>query len=235
MNQQVHEPNSPRRAAQTAVELPHFDPTDHLSAHCRAAMGAIGQLRTWPENRVLLRAGEIANSVLMLKKGVLRVTCHTLDGNEVLRPSPPVGKLIGLYSVLSGLPFHFTLIATTPCEVIHFQTGRLRALMREDGLVAMEFAELQARRTWSLMNQAVERQLTSTAHRLHETLLHLAKTSGAKFPDGTRVRISQSDLASLVGSSRPHVNTCLHELQDEGLVKLGYRSILVHPLGDDAS
>ena len=82
------------------------------------------------------------------------------------------------------------------------------------------------------MNQTVERELASTAYRLHETLLQLARTTGVKAPWGTKVSISQSDLAALVGSSRPHVNTCLRELQDEGLVKLGYRSILVHEFED---
>jgi len=221
-------PHSASRAARAALELPHFDPTDHLSPACRSALAGIGQSRTRPEGQALLRAGDVARSVLMLKSGRMRVIGVSQAGAEVQRPSPPPGKLIGLYSVLGDLPFHFSVFTATPCEVIHFDKARLRSLMRDSGDIAMEFAELLARRTWSLMNQTVERELASTAYRLHETLLQLARTSGVRSPSGTKVTISQSDLAALVGSSRPHVNTCLRELQDEGLVKLGYRSIVVH-------
>jgi len=235
MNAQPEHRPSASTVARAALELPHFDPTDHLSASCRSALSTIGQLRSWPEGRPLLRAGEVARSVLMLKAGRLRVIGVSQGGTEVQRPSPPVGKLIGLYSVLGDLPFHFSVVTATACEVIHFETGRLRQLMRDNGNIAMEFAELLARRTWNLMNQTVERELASTAYRLHETLLQLARTTGVKAPWGTKVSISQSDLAALVGSSRPHVNTCLRELQDEGLVKLGYRSILVHEFEDPAA
>lgn len=222
------EPKQADPRARLASELPHFDSTDHLSPACRSALAEIGQLRSWNEGQTLLRAGEVAKSVLILKSGRLRVIGTSRSGAEILRPSPPVGKLIGLYSVLGKLPFHFSLLTATVCEVIHFDTVRLRKLLLDRGEIAVEFAELLARRTWSLMNQTVERESESTAFRLHETLQRLARTSGVRSPMGTKIVISQSDLAALVGSSRPHVNTCLRELQDEGLVKLGYRSIFVY-------
>jgi CRP-like cAMP-binding protein len=46
-------------------------------------------------------------------------------------------------------------------------------------------------------------------------------------PDGVMLRVSQSDLAQAASASRQRVNQQLQHLQEQGLIRLGYRNIVL--------
>jgi CRP-like cAMP-binding protein len=45
--------------------------------------------------------------------------------------------------------------------------------------------------------------------------------------DGVQLRVSQSDLAQAAMASRQRVNQQLRHFQDKGLIRLGYRNIVL--------
>jgi len=60
-------------------------------------------------------------------------------------------------------------------------------------------------------------------------LLDLAQTLGQPEGDGTRIQvaITQSDLASLIGSTRQSVNAALGELEESGAIRREGRQLVV--------
>lgn len=64
-------------------------------------------------------------------------------------------------------------------------------------------------------------RVQATLQRLH------ALGAGRPVVGGFALRVSQYDLACMVGSSRQYVNLQLRHLQEIGMVRLGYRSIVL--------
>lgn len=211
-------------------KLTRMNTFDQLTGATRAALAEIGQVRSWHDGDVLQRAGEPAAALLLVRRGRLRLCATSASGAEMQWPVVGPGKLVCLYSAVGGLPFHFTTIACGDCTVVHFETGRLLALMERNAPVACDIAKLLARRFWGLMDERVEGHQASVAHRVYAVLRYMAAQRGVPRPHGNEVRISQQELATMVGSSRPHLNTCLRQLQQGNLIEIGYRSILVREL-----
>ncbi len=64
--------------------------------------------------------------------------------------------------------------------------------------------------------------------RVREALLELIEGEpGAEITQPVRIGITQQDLANLIGASRQKTWEALKELQDLGVLRLKYRSILV--------
>ena len=62
--------------------------------------------------------------------------------------------------------------------------------------------------------------------RVAKALVRLAHSAPAA-RDGITLRITQQDLAGMVGATRESVNKQLHVWQDEGMVQLGKRLIVI--------
>jgi CRP-like cAMP-binding protein len=64
--------------------------------------------------------------------------------------------------------------------------------------------------------------------RVRKTLIDLMVKEAGAMPDGpTKIKITQQDLANLIGASRQKTWQTLKELEDAGVLRLMYRSILV--------
>ena len=68
--------------------------------------------------------------------------------------------------------------------------------------------------------------------RLARVLVELSVSYGAPRVDGVviDVRLTQQELATLVGAAETTVHKVLRELRDEGLVETGYRATIIRNL-----
>jgi hypothetical protein len=75
------------------------------------------------------------------------------------------------------------------------------------------------------------------SHRVRKTLIDLTVKESGTMPDRPiKIMITQQDLANLIGASRQKTWQTLKELEDSGVLRLMYRSILVlapHKLRND--
>lgn len=219
--------HAPDEAAIAARRL-RINTLDRLSSHTREALAGIAYRRSWADGDVIHTAGDLASSALVCDEGRIRLSRVTVHGTESLRRWIGTGELLGLAFVIVAQPFDFTIAADGPCRTTHFPAARLRELMRADGQMALELAGLVAHKLIELADVVVEESGEPLDLRLYYTIVRLARISeGTRLPDGQELRISQSDLASMVGSSRQYINPLLHRLQDKGLIRIRYRSVVL--------
>lgn len=199
-----------------------------LGAYARERLRALAHKRHWEDGDVLLRAGEIPKSVIAIEQGLLRISQVAADGSEHLHAAVQPGALMGLGSVVGQLPMGFTVVAQGACTSIHYDAQALLALMRQDGEVALELAAVLARWGQEQRNLAVEKQLLPLIGRLHTALRMLRLQGvGRAVAGGFELRITQYDIACMLGSSRQYINPQLRQLQQMGIVRLGYRTIVL--------
>ena len=119
-----------------------------------------------------------------------------------------------------------TVGATMPAE-------RFRAIARADPAVAALVPKLLLHRFEAALSFTADAVSAKLPHRLARRLLAhgLAVGQDLGSPE-VELRISQTDLARMLGASRSKVNEELRRLQDAGLVRIGYGRIsLLHCKG----
>ena len=214
----------------TAVGGPAPDTSRHdaLSARTRASLERISHERSWRDGDVLLHAGIVPRWVIGLQEGRLRVSRIRSNGIEDLRKGTRPGGTLGLVAVVAQRPFPFSVTAAGPCTTRLYDAKQLLALMRSDGDVALDLARILALRAAELEEATLDDRDESLLERVHAALLRLhALGAGRPVSEGFALRVSQYDLACMVGSSRQYVNLQLRHLQEVGVVRLGYRSIVL--------
>jgi CRP/FNR family cyclic AMP-dependent transcriptional regulator len=73
----------------------------------------------------------------------------------------------------------------------------------------------------------VEVALLGLPQRLAKTLLRIIDAPRRQTANRNELRLSQYELANLVGASRESVNKCLHEWQRAGIIRMEKRAIKI--------
>ena len=172
--------------------------------------------------------GDRADSVYLLQEGRMKITALSEDGHEVVHGIVGPGEIFGYTSTILGIP------RTTSAQAL--ETSLICEIHRKDleTLLSM-YPELsfQLLKSVGLRLKKAEAQLVNVicndvSHRVREVLLDLMVKESGKVPDQPiKIKITQQDLANLIGASRQKTWQALKELEDSNVLRLMYRSILV--------
>ena len=198
-----------------------------LTARTAKALHSVGVLRHWTEGQVVLSRGQSTSTALLLVKGRLRVSVTTPEGEEQLLRWMLPGEISGLSSVFAETTYPADLVAVGATQVLHIERARLIDLISHDPAVAVDLLRILGLRINQLFDTLADQGMHSLEQRVWAALERIAKFNSVAVPDGVMLRVSQSDLAQAVMASRQRVNQQLQHFQDKGLVRLGYRNIVL--------
>jgi CRP/FNR family cyclic AMP-dependent transcriptional regulator len=191
-------------------------PPGDLSRDCpKARIAAI------PHRGAIYRQGESANTVYCVLEG--QVTIARLNAAGALLTTAVLGSGEFFGAALSGAgKAEDTARAKGAVRLWRAPIEEFRALLRSHPDASLELVSLLARR-----QRQMERRLEGFAFkrveaRLAETFRELSGGFAMRCEHGfgQHLRLSQQELADLVGASRPVVSTLLNRLRDKGV--LGY-------------
>jgi CRP/FNR family cyclic AMP-dependent transcriptional regulator len=152
--------------------------------------------------------GEVAYVVLA---GTLKVSVIQTNGRELTLALLGPGEVVGELSLADRGGRSADVVALEPATLLWIDRGTLQHLRRDIPLITENLIRLLARRL-RLANAQLEAMATLDVHgRVARQLLALGDTLGERAPDGVRIplRITQSELAALVGATRVRVNEVL--------------------------
>lgn len=198
-----------------------------LTARSAKALHSVGVLRHWTEGQVVLSRGQSTSTALLLVKGRLRVSVTTPEGEEQLLRWMLPGEISGLSSVFAETTYPADLVAVGPTQVLHIERARLIDLISRDPVVAVDLLRILGLRINQLFDTLADQGMHSLEQRVWAALERIAKFNSVAVPDGVMLRVSQSDLAQAASASRQRVNQQLRNFQEQGLIRLGYRNIVL--------
>jgi CRP-like cAMP-binding protein len=169
-------------------------------------------------------------TTFIILSGLVRTYYLSPVGREVTMAFWSTNDLIGGPAFFGERPRHiWSAQAIEPTRVLAISTTILEGLARELPAVALGIiAALSFKLHWvSLMLQTMATE--SVTQRLATLLLRLGETYGEPAAEGIVIRypFSQTDLASMVGASRPWVSTMFGRLQKQGIVAMRQRQIAI--------
>lgn len=179
----------------------------------RLALARDGVHRHVAAGARVMRRGEAADFVLLVRTGRLEVCRETAEGERIVLRSLGPGAVLGL-TTAAGAPATAEVLAAEPTEALLLPGRSLRALFGRRPEVALRALAHLADLLGRLTDQLEEERSLS----LDERLLATLRREG----EGLReLRLTHGELASRVGATRPNVSRALARLEAEGHLRRG--------------
>lgn len=195
----------------------------------RQALERVAQLHLLRRGHTLYVSADLKGAVCILRSGRLKLARLSRDGREFILEIVEPGALFGHLST-SEDPVPETIAeAFEDSLVLAVSRAEFEAFLRSRpdlALMVVKSIDLRLRSTESRMEDLVFRDIPG---RLANALLRLADTYGIATDGGVSVgfRITQQELANLIGASREMVNHTLSGLRRKGVVALKGRTIII--------
>ena len=190
------------------------------------ALASRGRVRRYPAGAIIFREGDRGDSLHVLMDGSVRVTVLSARGAEVTVALLGPGEFVGDLALLDGLPRSANAVASEPTKTLVITRDDFRKWLSERpraSLALLEALSQRVRRTDEILADLTFLDLPG---RLAKRLSALATERGGAAA-AVRLRITQAELASMLGVSRESVNKQLNEFARRGWVKLGRGSMTV--------
>ncbi len=178
--------------------------------------------RSYPAGQTLFHMGDEGGSLYIIERGRVKVTIPSSSGEELILTILGAGDLLGELSLFDGKPRSATVHALEETEALSLHREDLLALMRSRFDVVEKILAVLARRIRDTDMLLAESHFLDITSRLAKKILDLGDAFGVR--DGERVRIgvkmTQKDLASMIGATRESINKQLKALRDLGLLRI---------------
>jgi CRP/FNR family cyclic AMP-dependent transcriptional regulator len=131
------------------------------------------------------------------------------------------GEHFGEMAILDGRPQYVTAIASKEAEVLAIYRDDVLAFLREHAEAALQVALSLCLRLRHITELLADIAFLDLLPRLAKRLCQLAETPQRAAVDGATIRVSQEDLAEMVGATREAVNKQLARLREMTLIETG--------------
>lgn len=203
-----------------------------LSPELLARVAELAAERSFRKGQYVFQQGDIGDSCYVIDSGTVKVFTTSAEGTEVIYCTLGPGEFFGELSFFDGLERSAGVETLTACRLLVLRPPALDLLLRGEASAARTLLAYQGAIIRRLTDQAGDLVVLDLPGRLAKCLVRLASTSGTPTPDGVRVEVSltQSDLAALVGASRPSVNQALAAFANRGWLHTDGRSMVITDL-----
>lgn len=201
----------------------------HLTEEQRAALSAIARRREYKRGTALFNEGDIADRVVVILEGNVKVSYFTDEGKEVVLAVRGPGDLLGELSALDADPLSATVTAMGPVTGLVVSAEAFTDFLRRVPDVALLLLRTLSRKLRDADRKRVEFAEFDTVGRVARRLVELAERFGAHSEGQVRIDLglSQEELAGWAGSSREAVSKALQALKTRGWLETQRRSITI--------
>ncbi|MEV8405679.1 Crp/Fnr family transcriptional regulator [Streptomyces niveus] len=192
----------------------------------RRELLAVGTGVRFDAGAVLLREGMNDHHVVLLLTGFAKVTATVENGEGSLLAVRAAGDTVGEMAAMSGAPRSATVTACGPLVARAVPSAVLRELLLRRPEITIALTRIIADRLRWANRRRLDFRGYPVKVRLARLLVELASSYGVSGPGGVVIgcRLTQPELATLVGAAETTIHKVLRELREEGLLETGYRT-----------
>jgi CRP-like cAMP-binding protein len=186
-------------------------------------------MREIRRKEVLYLPGDAGDRIYLLKRGVVKISALNDEGREIILALMRPGEVFGEEAALDDGPRDHMAEAYEDALICVITRQDFLGILRAHPDMAFKVTKLVGFRLKTLRSRVEGLLFKGAPARLAQTLLDLARDHGVSDDRGVllRLKLSQQDLASLIGVTRESVNLALSDLRKRGLVELEGRSLRI--------
>jgi CRP/FNR family cyclic AMP-dependent transcriptional regulator len=184
-----------------------------------AKMGQGRTITTYPKNRIIFSQGDLADAVLFVQKGKVRLTVISKHGKEAVIAILGANDFFGEAS-LAGQPLRMaTATAVTVCSILRIEKQTMVRMLQDESKLSEVFMAYLLSRTIRGEEDLLDHLFNSSEKRLARVLLLLANCGKEGKPEPIIPKISQETLAEMIGTTRSRVNFFMNRFRKLGFVE----------------
>jgi len=181
--------------------------------------------KTYPKNAVVLTEGEMGDSLYMIQSGKVKVFIGDEDGREIILKILGPGDFFGEMSMIDKQPRSASVTTIEASMFLVLAHAGFERCVEEAPRIGTMVMQILAQRVREADRKIGTLALMDVYGRVASTLLELAVPTNGKLVVGEK--LSQQDLANMVGASREMVNRILKDLSERGFISIESKSITI--------
>lgn len=206
------------------ITKPHslIHDVDKFLSHCHR--------RKYPAKSTIIYAGDQSDALYYIIKGTVTVIIEDDEGREMIMAYLNEGDFFGEMGLFDQKASRSAWIkAKTECEVAEISYAKFKTVAKEDADVLFAVSAQVAGRLRATTRKVGDLAFLDVTGRVARTLIDLCKQPEAMtHPDGMQIKITRQEIGRIVGCSREMVGRVLKNLEDQGLVKVKGKTMVVY-------
>jgi len=164
----------------------------------------------------VVRAGEAAESLVIMLTGRAKVTNFDEEGREIILAWLGPGEFFGEMGLIDSSPRSASVIAVEPCELLTLGKHEFQRCMQENFQVAQKLMQILVRRLREADRNIESLALLDVYGRVARLLLDMSMEEHGKRV--VKQKISKQDMARMIGASREMVSKVMRDLEIGGYI-----------------
>lgn len=182
---------------------------------------------------IIVREGELSNSLFLILDGSVSVMVEDENDKEhkmVVSYLNP-GDFFGEMSLFTNDVEYRSavVVARNQCEVAEISYDRFHQIRSQYPDILFAIARQMSARLRQTTAKLKDLAFVDVSGRVAHTLLDLSRQPDAMtHPDGMQIKVTRQELGKIVGCSREMAGRVLKSLEEEGLVAVAGKTMVVH-------
>tara|TARA_R110000868_G_scaffold17258_5_gene76143 strand:+ start:17368 stop:18003 length:636 start_codon:yes stop_codon:yes gene_type:complete len=200
---------------------PHIENVDFFLNHCHK--------RRYPAKSTIIYAGDSSDSLYYIIDGSVTVLIEDDEGKEMIVAYLNKGDFFGEMGLFDNQESRSAWVrAKTECEVGEISYAKFHELSEQNPEFLLAVGTQMAKRLRETTRKVGDLAFLDVTGRVARTLLDLCKQPDAMtHPDGMQIKITRQEIGRIVGCSREMVGRVLKTLEEQGLVNVKGKTMVV--------
>lgn len=199
------------------AQVPMFADLDSASLR---EVARLVHRRSFQAGETIFHRGDPGQIMYLIRRGKIRIYLTSPDGQEVALALLGRGEWFGELALLDGQPRSADAAAIEEVEAYWLQRGDFIRTALHHPRIAIYVMNVLARRLRQTDEMVQDLLFLDVHGRVAKKLIELSETHGVRTTEGIRIemRLTQGELAAMVGASRESVNKVMGYLTEKQYV-----------------
>jgi CRP/FNR family cyclic AMP-dependent transcriptional regulator len=206
----------------TVSLTPQIHDVEELLTYCHR--------RKFPAKSTIIYAGDVSDSLFYIISGTVTVLIEDDDGREMIVAYLNKGDFFGEMALFDQKESRSAWVrAKSECEVAEISYSKFVELIDTRPNILFALGKQMANRLRATTRKVGDLAFLDVTGRVAATLLQLCRQPDAMtHPDGMQIKITRQEIGRIVGCSREMVGRVLKTLEDQGLVSVKGKTMVVY-------
>jgi CRP-like cAMP-binding protein len=191
------------------------------------AVEMLARPRRVPAGMLLFATGDPVTSVVVVRTGEIKLLARAKTGRRVTVGIVRTAGVVADTAMLLGSPSPVDAVTSQPSLLLELDADGFSELLRHSPSLTLQWMASLAGRLEQDRRRIVAITTRGLAAQVAYVLLEHEELEG----DRAVVRLTHEVIAHLIGARRQSVSRVIQQLRAQGLVRTGYRMVVLHDRG----
>lgn len=186
--------------------------------------------RKYPNKTTIIHEGDKCETLYYIVSGSVSVVLEDEDGKEAVIAYLNPGDFFGEIGLFEHMEARSACVRTkTECEIAEISYPSFNAYSKAHPEILYTIGKQMAHRLRSTTKRVADLSFLDVTGRIASILLELSKQPDAMtHPDGMQIKITRQEIGRIVNCSREMAGRVLKDLEDQGLIEVHGKTIVVY-------